>query len=357
MTRERHALVVGAGIVGLTTAVRLALEEWRVTVFDPTPAHGATWAAAGMLAPAAELVPGERAAFERQCRAIDEWRELISSMERWVGRRIEVVQTGTLLCGWDAGDRAQVEQFVSVAREYGALVRRVVRDDDETIFEHLSPRVRSGYLLEGDGWLDPDAAVELLTATLRRLGGSIVSEQVVSVATHADVVTAVTAEGAYRGDVGVLATGAHALPRGVEAEHAVRPIRGITCRVVGLDRSAEPTFRALIRGRAFYAVSRPGGYCVLGASAEERSYSRVEVGEVAHLLRDAIELIPELEGTELDEIRYGLRPVSSTLDPFVEVLSGGRWIWSSGHYRHGVTMAPLAAREVLEVLETIVSRA
>lgn len=356
MTRHRHALIVGAGIVGLTTAVRLALDGWRVTVFDPTPAHGATWAAAGMLAPSAEVVPGEREAFERQRWAIDEWRELISSMERWVKRRIDVVQTGTLICGWDVDDRAQVEQFVSVAREFQTPVRRVTRDDDEELFTHLSPRVRSGFLLDGDGWLDPDAAVELLLATLSELGGSVLFEEVVSVTTLSDTVTAVTAAGTYHGDVGVLATGACALPNGARAEHVVRPIRGITCRVVGLDRSTLPTFRAFIRGRAFYVVSRPGGYCVLGASAEERSQLRAEVGEVAYLLRDALDLLPGLEGAQLEEIRYGLRPVSSTLDPFVEILEGGRWLWSSGHFRHGVTMAPLAAREVASVLETITSR-
>jgi glycine oxidase len=93
-------------------------------------------------------------------------------------------------------------------------------------------------------------------------------------------------------------------------------------------------------------VSRPGGYCVLGASSDEQRDLVVEVGELQRLLRNALDLVPSLESAAIIETRQGLRPASKSLSPFFEVVDG-RWAWVSGHYRHGVTLAPLAANEAL----------
>ena len=55
-TTHSQVIVVGAGVVGLATAVELAARGHEVTVLDPAPASGATHHAGGMLAPAAEVV-------------------------------------------------------------------------------------------------------------------------------------------------------------------------------------------------------------------------------------------------------------------------------------------------------------
>jgi len=348
----RHAIVVGGGIIGLTTAFRLAREQWRVTLFDPTPARGATWAAAGMLAPSAELVPGEKALYERQLLAIDAWRELGAQLHEVCGRAPQIMMTGTLVLGWDASDRAQVDQFAQVATQFNAHSERVFRSERPELFEWVTPRIVEGYLLSGDGWIDPDDAVSTLLHANQLLGVELVTERVNRVETSSEGVVAQSDTRHVKAELGILATGASALPSGVRAEHSIRPIRGITVRLMGTDRSEQPTLRAFVRGRAFYLVSRPGGYCVAGATSEERPDARVEVGELARLLRDTLEIVPSLDGAQLIETRFGLRPVSDDLDSFIEVLEGGRWIWSSGHFRHGVTMAPLASRETLDLVRT-----
>jgi glycine oxidase len=98
-------------------------------------------------------------------------------------------------------------------------------------------------------------------------------------------------------------------------------------------------------------VSRFGGYCVLGATAEERADAVLEVGELQRLLRDALDIVPELETARVLETRMGLRPASADLEPFFEVLANKGWAWSSGYYRHGVTLAPLAALRAVEFAE------
>lgn len=223
------------------------------------------------------------------------------------------------------------------------------------MFDGVSPRIADGLLVSGDAWLDPDQVVEYVTDANQSLGVTVVKEAVVSVCGDDKSVIATTASGSFTGDIGIMALGAYPLPSGatVSGNHSVRPIHGVTVRVRGVDRSSLPMIRSLVRGGAFYMVSRPGGYDVLGASSEERREAGAHVGEVQRLLRDALDVVPALETAAILEVREGNRPASEDLRPFFEVLPGGRWAWSSGHFRHGVTLAPNAAREAVRFAEGV----
>lgn len=344
--------MVGGGIIGLTSAFRLAMAHHHVTVFDESPAMGATWAAAGMLAPSGEIAPGEEANYELEKQALPAWREVGRLLEDLTGESVDIVESGTLLVGWDASDRRQLEQFVEIAQSFNAPMSRVERHDAPEFFQGISPRINNGVLMSGDAWLDPDQVVRLLLTALAKLGASIVNEHVLEIRSEGGAAIVNTAHREFRADLGLVATGASGLPRGGSSHvNSVRPIRGATVRVEGLDRSNQPAIRAFVRGRAFYMVSRPGGYCVLGASADERADAVLEVGELQRLLRDGLDVVPELETAKVLETRIGLRPASPTLEPFFERLTLEGWAWSSGHYRHGVTLAPLAALSALEFVE------
>ena len=52
--RVADVAVVGAGVIGLSVAWRAAQDGLSVAICDPAPARGASWAAAGMIAPATE---------------------------------------------------------------------------------------------------------------------------------------------------------------------------------------------------------------------------------------------------------------------------------------------------------------
>lgn len=348
----KSVLVVGGGIIGLTSAFRLAMANHQVTVFDPTVARGATWAAAGMIAPSAEIAPGEESNYALQKQALQSWHELAELLRSLTGESLHFGHTGTLLVGWDASDRRQLDQFASVAVEFNAPFTKVTSPNSPDLFQGLSPRITEGILMADDAWIDPDHAVRLLTSGLATLGAIVIEEEVINLSSENGQVIANTKNHRYTGDLGIVATGANGLPSGARSKaHNVRPVRGATVRVRGIDRSAQPSVRAFVRGRAFYMVSRPGGYCVLGASADERSDAVLEVGELQRLLRDGLDVVPELETATVLETRIGLRPASPNLEPFFERLELAGWAWSSGHYRHGVTLAPLAALDALEFVE------
>jgi glycine oxidase len=305
-----------------------------------------------MIAPSAEVSPGEEENFALQRGALAAWRDVARELLEVTGDVLTLVETGTLLIGYDASDRRLVDQFANVANGFGVETQSVTRESNEAVFEGLSSRVNEGLLLQGDAWLDPDQALALLSKANESLGVTVVRDQVLSATTEPHHVVVTTADRSFRGDVGILATGARALPTGVaqRVANVIRPVRGMTVRVQGVDRSTLPTLRAFVRGRPFYMVSRPGGYCVLGASSDEQEELVVEVGELQRLLRDALDLVPSLESAALVETRQGLRPASKDLSPFVEIVDE-RWAWLSGHYRHGVTLAPLTALEAQDFAE------
>ena len=340
-----RCIVVGGGIIGLTSAYRLARAGHDVIVCDPAIGRGATWAAAGMIAPSAEIAPGEESNYRLQRRALSAWRELGDDLEELLGENVGIYQRGTLLAGFDASDRRLLEQFAQIANQFNAPMRRVTRAESPDVFAGLTARINDGLIMDDDAWLDPDQAMDLLRRGLDALGATVIDERVERVGSDDAGVIVETAKQTVHANAGVLATGSSALPEGARAsgEHVVRPIRGITVRVNALDRSDQPMIRAYVRGRAFYMVSRPAGYCVLGATAEEKSDLVVEVGELQRLLRDALDVMPSLETAAIAELRYGLRPASADLLPFFEEIQPRGWAWVSGHYRHGVALAPLAA--------------
>lgn len=353
MKSAQRALVIGGGVIGLTSAFTLARHGWQVTLLDPKPGSGATWAAAGMIAPIAEIGPGEEANYELQRGAVDAWRSFASELHDVTHTELVIVEHGTLLLGWDGSDRRMVDQFAQVAGDLGVVPRRVSLGDEPAMFEGVTPRIREGLLIGGDAWLDPDQVVAVVSEANAELDVTVVNETVLSVSGDGSRVEAVTASETFAGDIGIIATGANALPTGATTSgiHSVRPIHGITVRVRGLDRSSQPMIRSFVKGNTFYMVSRPGGYDVLGASSEERRERGAQIGELQRLLRDALDVVPALETAVVLETREGNRPASDDLRPFFEVLDDGRWAWSSGHFRHGVTLAPLAAREALRFAE------
>ena len=74
---SKSSIVVGGGIIGLLSAYRLAQAGFSVDLFDPHIAKGATYAAAGMLAPGGEITSGEQSQYLVQLKSTPSW-ELLS---------------------------------------------------------------------------------------------------------------------------------------------------------------------------------------------------------------------------------------------------------------------------------------
>jgi glycine oxidase len=108
----------------------------------------------------------------------------------------------------------------------------------------------------------------------------------------------------------------------------------------------------VVRFEGGYMLPRGDGRYVLGATVEERGFEfQPTVQGVYELLRDAHELVPGVGELELQELSVGLRPGTPDNAPVLGAGALEGLIWASGHYRHGILLAPLTADLILGVLD------
>ncbi|MQA82455.1 MAG: glycine oxidase ThiO [Streptosporangiales bacterium] len=336
--RGLDVVVVGGGIIGLACADELIRAGHDVRVCDPAPAGGATYAAAGMLAPAGEAWFGEEPLFRLGQESLARWPGFAASLEQRSGVQVDLRTTGTLLVAGDCDDLAEVRRTYALLDRVGVraeeLDRRSVRSAEPTV----TSRVAGGAFLPDDHQVNPRRVAEAL---LEVLGDRVVRM-------HAEPVDdgVVLSDGTrLRADVVVLATGAVGMPR-------VRPVRGEVVRV-RTPHAPTRVLRARLHGERVYVVPRRSGEVVIGATEEEHGAADEAplptVGGVTRLLETARALVPGLDTAELLEVVARDRPGSPDNGPLigpVPAAGSTRRLLAGGHYRGGVLLAPVTAAAV-----------
>ena len=109
---DKRVIIVGGGVIGLGIGWQLAKAGSTVSIYERDHAgRAASWAAAGMLAPHAEVHFEERALLKlgvQSCRMYPEWvAELEADSQMRVGYRAE----GTLIVGVDRDDARELEHL------------------------------------------------------------------------------------------------------------------------------------------------------------------------------------------------------------------------------------------------------
>nr|WP_204163349.1 glycine oxidase ThiO [Nocardioides gilvus] len=319
--------VLGAGIIGLTCADELRRRGHRVRVLDPHPGAGASYAAAGMLAPDAESWHGERELFELGRESVAYWSALAERLGIGLHRR------GTLLVGHDAADLQAATRQADLLAHLGVPPRRLGRDALRALEPGLG-RVAGGYLLTDDLSVDPRAAVAALRSRLADVLEPVAGDLGDATRAEADAV--------------VVATGAE-LP--VPFTHLVRRVRGETVRVRCEDPPAH-VVRGEVRGQPVYLVPRDDGEVVIGATSEEHDAAAVAtLGGVARLLDAARPLWPGLDRASWLQVVARDRPGTHDNRPLVGPTHLPGVLLAAGHHRHGVLLAPLTARVIADHLE------
>ena len=320
--------MVGGGVIGLSAAWRLAGRGHTVTLYDPAPGSGASYVAAGMLAPVTEVHYGEETVLEMNLESARRYPQFVAELERVTDLPTGYQPSGTLVVARDGDDLAALERLSSFQRDLGLDVTRVRAGICRELEPGLAPGIRGGLLVAGDHQVNPRLLLTALLDACHRAGVRFVSERVSEVPTG-DV--AVIAAGCWSGDIA-----------GVDIP--VRPVKGQLVRLrgkAGIERT--------IRGLDCYIVPRPDGEVVVGATVEERGFdTTVTAGAIHELLRAAVELVPDVGELELVEASAGLRPATPDNVPLIE--RRGDVVIATGHYRNGVLLAPLTADRVAELV-------
>ncbi|MGW3306871.1 FAD-dependent oxidoreductase [Streptomyces sp. NPDC001073] len=305
-------IVVGGGVIGLTTAVVLAERGARVRVWTRDPVELTTSAVAGALWWPYRIEP-EPLVGEWALQSLVVYEELAARPEETGVRMVDGVQGETRL------------------DELGSWAARV-----PGLREARAEEFAGGGLWARLPLIDMSVHLPWLRDRFVELGGSV---EEASVADLSEVPASVV----------VNCTGLDSLD--LVPDRSVRPVRGqlvvvenpgITTWLTSVDHSADTST---------YFFPQPGGL-ILGGTAEENAWSMTPDPATAEaIIARCAAFRPEIAEARVLEHRVGLRPTRPAVRLEREVLRGGRvLVHNYGHGGAGITVAWGCAREAADLV-------
>jgi glycine oxidase len=381
--------VIGGGIIGHGIAWEARQSGRSVVIVDEAPGTGASWAAAGMLAPVSELHYQEEELLELMLHSSGLWPAFAAGLQGAdavaSGRDTGYLTTSTLAVGADAADRQALADLRGVQRSNGLAVEPLTVREARAREPLLSPAISCAFEIPADHQVDPR---KLLALIAESLPGCAVREKAAGLLWDEGRVGGVrlAGGGAVHAGETIIANGLGAasldgLPDGLKLP--LRPVYGDILRLrvpAYLQPLLTSTVRGLVHGVPVYIVPRRDGTVVIGATQREDALlgagrnagldtegpaapeglpgTAVSAGGVYQLLRDAQVLVPAVAELELMEATARARPGTPDNAPLLgrvaEVRTGTDipgLIVATGFFRHGVLLTPAAASICRELMD------
>jgi glycine oxidase len=347
--------VAGGGLIGLAVAWRCAQRGLSVTVTDDAPGAGASYAAAGMLAPVSEAAYGEEPLLELCRAALERFPAFVEEVEQSSGLDVGLRTVGTVVVGFDDDDIRALDRLHEFHRELRLPAERLTPREARRREPSLTPRLRGALHMAGDHSVDGRALHAALLAAAAAAGVHLVRARIEELRVDGGRTTGLRLSDGTELPAGtvVLALGARSasLP-GVPAV-PVRPVKGQILRLRAADGLLNGTVRAIVRGRPVYLVPYGKDRLIIGATVEEKGFdAAVTAGAVHDLLRDAIEVVPGVTELELTETLTRWRPGTPDNAPLLGPSGLPGLVLATGHYRNGVLLAPVTGEAIAELLVT-----
>ncbi len=350
------AVIVGAGVIGLACAWRAAQTGLRVRVLERhAPGAGASGVAAGMLAPVGEATWGEEGLLAAALASHAAWPGFAAELAEASGSATGFIRSGALHIALDPDEAGELRRRFELMRNLGLECEWLLGRECRALEPGLAPSVAGGVHAPHEYSVDPGALVQALVLACEHAGvvietGAEVTEALVE---HGRLAGVVTADGcSHRGLHVVLAAGAWSgavdwLPDGTLPQ--VRPVKGQIVTMRGLSEA--PLMGRIVASERIYMVPRADGRLIAGATVEELGFdTRVTVGGVHEILREAYRAFPGIAELELERAVAGLRPGTPDNSPLVGPGAMPGLVLATGHFRNGILLAPLTATGVRAAL-------
>ncbi len=343
-----RVVVIGAGVIGLGIAWRLAARA-AVTVFDRGKAGaGASHAAAGMLAACAEAEPGEETLVALGRESQRRWPAFAEELERTTGVDVELRTEGTLVVALTADDQATIAHHLEFQRQLALPLEWLSAAATRAREPRLAGKIAGALFSPEDHQVDNRKLAHALRIAAEQAG--------VDIREHQPVKEFVVQGGQARGvvlddgtsvpaDIVVLAAGAWS--RGIgglppDRRPPVRPIKG-QMLALRMDPAA-PLLSHVLWAPGVYLVPRRDGRLIVGATVEEKGFDdTITAGGLLTLLEAAWRAIPAVEELPVDEIWVGHRPGSRDDAPILGPGPLAGLFYATGHHRNGILLAPVTA--------------
>lgn len=344
-------MVIGAGVVGLGIAWRLVQAGCAVSVFERGEAgHGASWAAAGMLAAAVETEPGEEPLLPLALESQHLWPDFARELEATAGISINYRGEGTLVVALTRDDAAQLRHSYEFQKGLGLDLHWLSAAEARRREPHLKPGIAAAVWSPRDHQVENRDLGRALAIAARNAGVELVEHCAVHEVVMAGGRSAgvVTERGREPADVVVLAAGAWSREIGGIPAAYLPPVRPIKGQMLALQMDpAAPLLRHVVWLPRGYMVPRNDGRLVIGGTVEERGFdTSLTAGGLLALLEGAWRAVPTIEELPIAETWVGFRPGSRDDAPMLGPSGIDGLVIATGHHRNGILLTPVTAAVV-----------
>jgi glycine oxidase len=342
-------IIVGGGVIGLLSALRLKQAGLSVEVFEKSdPATESSWAGLGVLSP--EAAPGRHVEYIRLTQAsLALYPALADEMRDASNVDVDLRREGLLNLALDDAGVAELHESSSMQARDGVPVTWLSASEVRALEPHLTDGVRGALHFTHSAQVDNLRLNSALIIALGHAGVPVHSWQTVTrITTGGGRVHGVrVGETDHAARWVVVAAGAWSGSL-AGASMPVRPAKG---QAAMLDASSITGFNVshIVDSHLGYVVPRRNGRLLIGATVEDKGFDKTVDDEVVgKLMTDASGMMPPLREARVRETWAGLRPRSADDQPVLGTVAGcDGLIAATGHFRNGILLAPITAQLVI----------
>ena len=348
--------IIGAGVIGLGIAWRLAARGVSVAVFDKgVSGAGASHAAAGMLAACAEAEPGEEALVTLGRVSQARWPAFAAELKQASGVDVGLRPEGTLVVALTSDDQARLSHQLTFQQKLGLPLQWISAAETRRREPHLAGKLAGAVFSPEDTQVDNRKLAAALRIAAEAAGARIREHQEVkTISSDAGRVDGIIlADGTKVGaDVVVLAAGAWSRSIDGLAPELRPPVRPIKGQMLALRMDpAAPLLTHVVWAPGAYLVPRLDGRLLVGATVEEKGYdTSLTAGGILTLLEAAWRVVPAVEELPIAEMWVGHRPGSRDDAPILGTGPIDGLIYATGHHRNGILLTPVTADSIAQLV-------
>ena len=348
--------IVGGGLIGLSIAWRLAQAGRSVVVVErETIGSGASLAATGMLAPAAEHEPGSDPLLPLALDSLKRWPGFRDALEAASGLDIDYREDGTLVLAIGRDEVERLRFRYDLQRRSGVAAEWVAGTEVRRREPALRPSVTAGVFCPLDHQVDPSRVMAALVAACRAAGVALVENSpVLALERTAGRVSGLrTAERTLQADTVILAAGAWSGEGGLLPQSLALPVRPLKGQSLALKTTRRTgTLSHMVWTEQVHMAPKSDGHIVVGATVEDCGFrSGVTAGGLYALLEGARRVLPGIEEMEVEAVWSGFRPTSDDDAPILGEIAPGLVV-ATGHHRNGYLLAPVTADAIAALVTT-----
>jgi glycine oxidase len=356
-SRTADVIVIGGGLIGSSIALRLAQAKLRVLVFDRgEPGAEASSAAAGMIAPQGETP--EPDAFFALCAASHAlFPGFVSEIEELSGQEVGFRREGSLLVAVEEKQVAELEKLFWTQTRAGLPLERLTPASLQHKMPGLSSEIRLALGISEDYWVDNEKLTRAVIEAAQRLGVRFYAHcPAEEVNVRENRVEAIHANSGHAGgETTLFSAGCFVLAAGCWSEGLAAQV-GLAlpmqpCRGQMMEFESPHELPYVVRAGIHYLVPRSPRRVVVGTTVEYAGFEKAVMAEgLQSILNGAMRFAPFLKDCSFRRAWAGLRPDTADHLPVLGYSKLQNLILATGHFRHGILLAPVTAQQISELV-------